>query len=529
MDVTSVIKDYGKFQRNVYLFCLFRGIPNGLHLPLYNFFLPTVEYWCARPKSFAGNLTSYQWKAMLVPGPESTIDGDSLAFGSGRCWTSELETSGDGTLTFGNATVRCDRWEYGSSFYRGSMVQEWDLVCEKLWTRGLFHTAAMIGMLAGTLVSSLGDRLGRRPMVIAGYVSSFVGSVCMAVAPSFALALLCRAILGLGLGLAMTSSFCLLMEVIGPQKRTTTAVAFSLGFTLGVVLLPGFAWFLQEWRTLQGVISVPLLAFVIWAWYLPESPRWLIAVGKMSAARKVILKACSDNRVPIHNIDSVLEQLRNKILQHEEEEAKNKASCLELVRSRRMFLYTGILVYAAAASGVTFDGLQMSVVNLGGDPYLSFLIASLAEFPVAVLCYVGIRWCRRRRFMLVLFGIIGTCACGVSVMPPAWVALRQTLAIAGKMLASGCLVLVWIYAAEVFPTMYRTAGLGACFVGTRIGCSTSPFLLQLGTIYTDFVPLMILAVIGALASLLLLLLPETFRTALPDTIHDSKQLKSKVK
>ncbi|KAL3197961.1 hypothetical protein MRX96_053848, partial [Rhipicephalus microplus] len=105
------------------------------------------------------------------------------------------------------------------------------------------------------------------------------------------------------------------MEVIGPQKRTTTAVAFSLGFTLGVVLLPGFAWFLQEWRTLQGVISVPLLAFVIWAWYLPESPRWLIAVGKMSAARKVILKACSDNRVSIHNIDSVLEQLRNKILQ----------------------------------------------------------------------------------------------------------------------------------------------------------------------------------------------------------------------
>ncbi|KAL1417599.1 hypothetical protein MTO96_006153 [Rhipicephalus appendiculatus] len=394
MDVTSVIKDYGKFQRNVYLFCLFRGIPNGLHLPLYNFFLPTVEYWCARPDSFAGNLTSQQWKSLVVPRLESTVDGDSLAFGSGRCWTSELETSGDGIFTFGNATVPCDRWEYGPSFYRGSMADD--------------------------------------PMVIAGYVSSFVGSVCMAVSSSFTLALLSRGLVGLGLGLAMASSFCLLMEVIGPQKRRNTAVAFSLGFALGVVLLPGFAWFLQEWRTLQGVVSVPLLVFVVWSWYLPESPRWLIAVGKMSEARKVMLKACSDNGVPVGNIDSVLEQLRNKILL-QEEEAENKASCLDLVRSRRIFLYTCILVYAAAASGVTFDGLQMSVVNLGGNPYLTFLIASLAEFPVAILCYVGIRWCRRRRFMLVLFGIIGACAFGVSVVPPAWIALRQTLAITGKM------------------------------------------------------------------------------------------------
>ncbi|KAL1484586.1 hypothetical protein MTO96_049990, partial [Rhipicephalus appendiculatus] len=67
----------------------------------------------------------------------------------------------------------------------------------------------MIGMLAGTLVSPLGDRLGRRPMVIAGYVSSFVGSVCMTVSSSFTLALLSRGLVGLGLGLAMASSFCL--------------------------------------------------------------------------------------------------------------------------------------------------------------------------------------------------------------------------------------------------------------------------------------------------------------------------------
>ncbi|KAL1474744.1 hypothetical protein MTO96_037761 [Rhipicephalus appendiculatus] len=381
----------------------------------------------------------------------------------------------------------------------------------------------MSGMLVGTLVSSLGDRLGRRPMVIAGYMTSFIGSVCVAVSPWFSLLLFSRGILGLGLGLGQTASFCLLMEVIGPQKRTTAALAFSVGFAIGIIMLPGFAWLLQDWRSLQGAISVPLLVFVVWSWYLPESPRWLIATGKMDEARKVILKACADNRQPIDDIDSVLGQLRKKILQ-QEQAAEKKAGCLDLIRSRRVFLYTCILVYASAASGMIFYGLQLSVTNLGGDPYLTFVIAAAAEFPVAVICYVAIRWCRRRWITLAAYGVTGACAFAVAVLPPVWVAPRQLFAIVGKMLASASLTLIWIYAAEVFPTLYRTVGVSACLIGTRVGSSTAPFLLELRTYLTDSVPMGTLAGVSAISSALMLLLPETLRVTLPDTIRESKQL-----
>lgn len=47
------------------------------------------------------------------------------------------------------------------------------------------------------------------------------------------------------------------------------------------------------------------------------------------------------------------------------------------------------------------------------------------------------------------------------------------------MLASVALTLVWIFAAEVFPTLYRTLGVSACFIGTRVGASTAPLLLEL--------------------------------------------------
>ncbi|XP_049523796.1 solute carrier family 22 member 15-like [Dermacentor silvarum] len=97
-------------------------------------------------------------------------------------------------------------------------------------------------------------------------------------------------------------------------------------------------------------------------------------------------------------------------------------------------------------------------------------------------------------------------------------------AIGGKMLASASLTLVWIFAAEVFPTLYRTVGVSTCLVGTRVGSSTAPFLLELRTYLSDSIPMITLAAAAVFASSLMLLLPETLRVTLPDTIRESKQL-----
>lgn len=71
-----------------------------------------------------------------------------------------------------------------------------------------------------------------------------------------------------------------------------------------------------------------------------------------------------------------------------------------------------------AVGGMVFYALQLSVTVLGGNPYVTFLIAAAAEFPVAVICYVAIRWCSRRWTMFVLYATAGTCALVVGIMPP---------------------------------------------------------------------------------------------------------------
>ncbi|XP_049274255.1 solute carrier family 22 member 5-like [Rhipicephalus sanguineus] len=189
-----------------------------------------------------------------------------------------------------------------------------------------------------------------------------------------------------------------------------------------------------------------------------------------------------------------------------------------------MLLYTIVLVYASAAGGVTFYGLQLSVTSLGGDPYLTFVLAALVEIPAVLVCYAAVRWLPRRSTMLAVYAGTALCTFAVCLLSLDWVVLRQVSGIAGKMLASVSLALLWIFAAEILPTVFRTFGVSACLVGTRVGSSSAPLLLELRTYTSDCVPMGILVGFATLASVLMLLLPETFRVALPDTILESIDL-----
>ncbi|KAG0412622.1 hypothetical protein HPB47_010214 [Ixodes persulcatus] len=430
----------------------YRGFPNGLHLVVYTFFFPVVEHWCAPPDTFSGNMTTDYWKTVALP-RETGVEG-SVRYSS--CSMFPVERVGEELVAFENSTVPCERWQYGKSFYRHSLVQEWDLVCDSAWMRSLVQSATMAGMLVGSVLCSyLGDRLGRRPLIIMSFTLSLVCGLIIAVSPSYLFLLVVRLILGLGLGLGQASSFCLLMEVVGPCKRTTTAVAFSLGFAIGLLALPAFAWVFQDWRHLQAVISVPLVIFVAWSWYLPESPRWLVATGKLKKARKVLLQAGAANNIEIKNVDSIIEQLRRKIT--EQDEAAGEVNWFDLLRTRKVRRYSIILVYASMTSGAVFYGLQFSVTSLGGDPYVNFVLAAAAELPVCLLCYSSVRWCRRRRTMLAMFGVAGACSVAVGLLifagsTVAW--LRQCLGIVGKLVASASLTVIWMFAAEVFPPCY---------------------------------------------------------------------------
>merc|ERR1712223_333894 len=63
-----------------------------------------------------------------------------------------------------------------------------------------------------------------------------------------------------------------------------------MGFALGEILLGLEAYYIRDWYTLQLVSYLPW-AILLGLWFIiPESPRWLIAVGEYEKAITVINK-----------------------------------------------------------------------------------------------------------------------------------------------------------------------------------------------------------------------------------------------
>jgi MFS transporter, AAHS family, 4-hydroxybenzoate transporter len=152
-----------------------------------------------------------------------------------------------------------------------------------------------VGILFGALASGpLGDRFGRKPLLIlsVGFIGLF--SVLSALAWSVPSITAMRFLTGLGIGGAMPVTVALTSDYSPISRRGTLIMLMFCGNTLGGFLggqlvaqiLPVFGW---QSIFLSGGIP-PLLLMPLLMMYLPESPRFLIAHRTEAPATQAILR-----------------------------------------------------------------------------------------------------------------------------------------------------------------------------------------------------------------------------------------------
>lgn len=133
-------------------------------------------------------------------------------------------------------------------------------------------------LFAGTLLTagSLGDRIGRRRILVAGLVIFAVASLAATLASSAMALTVCRGLMGIGGAAIMPSTLSLLSQVFpNPAERAraigiwaaTAGAAVAIGPILGGVLLEHFSW--HAVFAVNPVLVVPLLAAVVLL--VPES------------------------------------------------------------------------------------------------------------------------------------------------------------------------------------------------------------------------------------------------------------------
>jgi len=176
-------------------------------------------------------------------------------------------------------------------FVLAFIVKDWNLTYGE---SGLILLASGISAPFGSLFYGwLADKIGRRKVMIATVLNFSLATGAMAVTPhgAWIYLVICRFIIGLGVTGLYSVDITLVQEFVPSARRgwitglTTTMlpVGVLLGAFLGAYATPYIGW--------RGMFAVGLLpaalTLYIRAW-VPESPYWLMRMGRVEEARRSI-------------------------------------------------------------------------------------------------------------------------------------------------------------------------------------------------------------------------------------------------
>jgi MFS family permease len=170
------------------------------------------------------------------------------------------------------------------------------------WRAGLLASAVFLGMLLGGLcLGTLGDWVGRKPILVLGLCVNAVAGILSAGATNVYMLSLLRCLSGVGIGTTVPPLFTLVTELAPPSKRgffVTVCASFWMVGSLYVAImaLSIFQYLGQDdnqyyssWRLLALVCAVPSAVGALLVYTLvPESPRFLALQQTQSRALKVV-------------------------------------------------------------------------------------------------------------------------------------------------------------------------------------------------------------------------------------------------
>ncbi|KAF4463918.1 sugar transport STP1 [Fusarium albosuccineum] len=365
-----------------------------------------------------------------------------------------------------------------------------------VFTGGAFFGAFFAG--------PVGDRLGRKWTILIGALIFILGGGLQTGAMHIDYLYSGRCLAGVGVGFLVMIVPVYQGELCHPniRGRVTALQQFMLGVGALIASAIGYGTYVgfedhdsRQWRIALGIQCVPAVILAALILLFPESPRWLVAHGRVEEGLQTLARLHAHGNTEDAWVRAEFDQIQERITIEHEHAAKSYSelftdkSCF-----RRLFLAVAIQasVQMTGVSAIQYYSVAIyAKIGIAGDETLRYqMISSVIALVAQFTCMVLIDKTGRRKPLIggnlfnSLTFIIATVL--LAQFPPgsdnsngaaAWGFIVITW-IYNFSFSSTCGPLSWIIPAEIFDMKTRAKGVSIATMmsfafNTMIGQTTS--------------------------------------------------------
>ncbi|CAG07579.1 unnamed protein product, partial [Tetraodon nigroviridis] len=344
-------------------------------------------------------------------------------------------------------------------------------------------------------------------------------------------------------------------EICLPEWRFFVNMVACFLMLGGQLLMPVVAYLCRDWQILQVVIICPLVLMLSYIWVFPESLRWLLATQQYYRSNRIMEHIVKKNKVRWEpEPENIFTELQGVL------HIKPKKKCIMTMVGTRN-LWKNIVVLCL--NSLTGFGIHHCFVRSLMDPeghktvmfdnfYVEFYTkAVITVASCLALCpAVGLMGRRGGLLMFMIFtalasllqlgllNLLGKYSGQLNIVlshfpsvlhvSPALFTdssdvlnknLSLTFSIIGMFSSYAVSILSIFICAEIAPTVIRGGGLGLVLASAGFGMLTGP-IMDLHNQKGYFLHHIIFACCTLICIICILLLPETRRHPLPETLAD---------
>ncbi|XP_065367629.1 organic cation transporter 1-like [Calliphora vicina] len=480
------------------------------------------DHWCTVPGREETNLTLSEWRKFTLPTTQDNRGTEK--YSSCQMYDvnfTEIHDWKNWNSTSANVTVCKNGWSYDQTWFKNTIPTRENWVCSKnLYVTNIFVVGRVTEVAGSFLLGQMGDIFGRRIVYYISVIFSSFGRLSAILTTAhYTWFLVFSCLTSLTINSLFHSPHIIAMEISREDDRSLIAMYHNFGWSVGITIVPLLFWWLRDWQSFMWISSVPAALFLIFYSYVVESPRWLVNKKRFGDAITQLKKIAKING---RQFDMTAKELAQLYSSTKQEVTYGFAS---LFSGWRLARNTSILGFCRCVVGISYFTIVLFSSGMSGNPFLNFLLQSIAEIPAYFMGkYMGDKFGRRLTNSFSLFISFLTC------LPVIFLAKEKKYEFVVMGLASFIKFLnaltyftASLQGMEIYPTCMRQTG---CAFGAILGNSAgvlAPYLVYLSITFDIRCPYYILCILFLLATIGALFLPETLHKKLPDTMEEARQ------